>query len=272
MITLLGVFMIIVGAANGLSIAGSSIQVNSGWKIVIVIIGAALMCFGAYLTWREAVSEKKTDASSSERQGVITNKLSGIQVFDEVNTAFLDIKSRILKGDIKVVQAELIQHSSERAHTLVRALADVGAGIKLYLQHPDTLSIICGDLKQRVTARLGLYPQDLEGQNYKGDLQIYLYKTPASFNGVRLLKKDGSFLLLLSWYTYKSYVPLNNLIDSKFGGSANPCLVIDSAHPEYTHFNNFFNDLINSCEKQGTPPVFQMKNGKYEWLSGWPVD
>jgi hypothetical protein len=194
---------------------------------------------------------------------------SSIRAFDEVNSAFLTIKNDVLKGDLKVTHAELIQHSSERAFTLVSALAGTQANIQLHLQHPDTLDAICGDLKPRVTSRLSLYPQNLEQQDYKGKFEIYLYKTPAAFNGVRLWNADGTVLMILSWYAYVSNKPLTNLIDSKFRGSENPCLLVDSHCPEYSHFKLFFDHLITSCKSQGSPPVFKMENGKPEWLSDW---
>lgn len=198
-------------------------------------------------------------------------KQANIQVFDEVNAAFLAIKNSILKGELKITDAELIQHSSERAFRLASALAGTQANIRLYLQHPATLDIVCNDLKGRVIARLNLYPPELERQKYKGKLQIYLYRTPASFNGIRLRKEDGSSLILLSWYTYVSNAPLFNLMESSFRGSENPCFLVDDTYSGFTHVGLFFDELVTSCEKQCSPPVFKIENGVPEWAPGWPI-
>lgn len=195
-------------------------------------------------------------------------KSAVIQAYDEVNRAFLTIKDNVLQGDLKITHAEFIQHSSERAFTLINALLNKQADIQLYIQHPETLDNICGELKLRVTSRLNVY-QNLERLKYKGKLQIYLYRTPASFNGLRLRKEDGTVLMVLSWYNYVSDKPLTNLVDNKFRGSENPCFVLDDSHPKYSYFKNFFDDLIISCESQGTLPVFQMENGIGKWHSGW---
>ena len=63
-IILLGAAMIIIGAANGLSIGGNSIQISNEWKVAIVIIGAVLLGFGGYLVWRESVSGKAIRSSA----------------------------------------------------------------------------------------------------------------------------------------------------------------------------------------------------------------
>jgi hypothetical protein len=196
---------------------------------------------------------------------------SDLRAFDEVNSAFLALKNEVLKGNLKITRAEFIQHSSERAFSFVNALAAKQADIRLYLQHPETLDVLCGDLKVRVTARIDSYSQHLSRQKYKGKFQTHLYKTPASFNGVRLCKEDGSALLVLSWYVYLSNKPLTNLIHSKFGGSENPCFVMADTYPEYSHFNLLFDNLVSSCETQSVSPVFQMDNGICEWQPGWPA-
>jgi hypothetical protein len=269
-ITVLGVALVILGLTNEVTIGGTSLTISGGWKVAtVIVIGVGLIGVGIYLVWREAPGQRPpaSDAAAAASGG----KPADVRAFDEMNTAFLDIKKRVEKGDLKITSAELIQHSSERAITLVMALARENVNIKLYLQHPDTLDVVCGDLKPRVLSRVSLYPQEMEGINYRGSFQIFFYKTPAALNGFRLTKRDGTSLLALGWYTYKSYKPLTNLVNSKFGGSANPCLIMDSTHPEYANFSRFFDDLIGSCERQGTPPVFRMNNGKYEWLAGWPT-
>lgn len=270
-VTLLGVAMIIVGAANGLSVAGSTIQVSDSLKIPTMVIGFALMAFGAYLVWRETggAAPAARRAAGAPGDDAATGA-GGLEVFDAFDAAFPALKTRIRNGGLKVARAELIQHSSERAYLLVRELAFAQADISLYLQHPETLNTLCSDLRQRVISRLKLYPQDLVDLNYRAKFQIYLYRTPASFNGLRIWEKDGGSVIALSWYTYKNYEPLSSLAECKFGGSANPCLVIDSTHKDYRIFKDFFEDFLNSCEKQGRPPVFQMTDGKGEWQAGWP--
>jgi von Hippel-Lindau disease tumor suppressor protein len=63
-VILLGAAMIIIGAANGLSIGGNSVQISNEWKVAIVIIGGGLLCFGGYLVWREPGSGKATKSSA----------------------------------------------------------------------------------------------------------------------------------------------------------------------------------------------------------------
>lgn len=186
---------------------------------------------------------------------------AGVVSFDEVNSAFISLKNDILRGGLKVARAELIQHSSERAFTLVSALADARADVTLYLQHPDTLDILCSDLKQRVTTRLDLYRRELQRQKYGGKFRIFLYKTPASLNGLRLWLDDGGVLLALSWYTYVDDEPPDDLRRSKFRGSANPCLLMDSSHPNFSYFDHFFTDLVRSCEAQAPAPYLHTEGG-----------
>lgn len=206
-------------------------------------------------------------ANTIRRLGRLHTK---VETYHEVYAAFMRIKEKILDREWTLDRAELIQHSSERASTLVSALADIQTDIKLYLQHPETVDTVCSELRPRLTSRLRFYPHELKSHNYEGNLQIYLYKTPASFDGIRLWKKDKTVLLVMGWYTYLSEVPLTDLTESKFRGSENPCFTMDNSHPHYRHFAKFFDDLVSSCATQGTPPVFQMSNGAFAWLPGWP--
>ncbi|MCA2553143.1 MAG: hypothetical protein IM466_05210 [Microcystis sp. M04BS1] len=205
----------------------------------------------------DSINNLKTEINSFKREVEFRDK-----TYDMISTAFSDIKNEINNKKIKIKSAELIQHSSERAHPLILALIDNGADIELFLQDFDIAETLCGvDFSKRINLRAKKYPQELKDRNYRNNFKLYLYQSPASLNAVRLTTTTDERILFLGWYTYSHEGVQNPQTEITIAGGDNPCMRLHTLHPTFHYFDNLFETQVRKFRSQGSIK-FQMSNGE----------
>ena len=201
-----------------------------------------------------AISPAVTQILRAIRKATSTPKRAsgvGIESFPDMGTAFQVFGERVASNKLQVSAAELMQHSSEQASGFVRQLAKAGANIELFLQHPRTAQQIApGHTVPRIEYRISGHASALSAVRYKGDFRVYLYEAPASVDGVRLVTRDDNRILVLGWYAYFHTGPVKKLSDCQINGAEKPCIAINSKHPDFDSFNEFFDDLLNNHRSQ----------------------
>jgi hypothetical protein len=204
-----------------------------------------------------------TEFQRTRQSKQVPDGSSTIEAFAEIHFAFAKFSEKLAGGNLSITKAELIQHSSERASPLVLALAKGNADIDLLLQDFKTAEVLSPPLYvSGIRKRFEGYQQLLERINYRKEFKLYLYKTPASVDGVRLKTPNGEVILILGWYGYYHKGIMADLGPSKVGGAENPCIVINSAHRDFKHFDEFFEDLLINYKSQTEAPALHMGRGR----------
>jgi hypothetical protein len=178
--------------------------------------------------------------------------------YPTISDAFSDLKTAIDSRHLKIDKAELIQHSSERIHTLVEILIEKDVNIELFIQAYSTAGKICGS---KIVNRINLRAEQYEGElkNYKGNFNLFFYESPASLDAIRLTTSSGEIILFLGWYTYAHEGNTNDKTDIISGGN-NPCVRVDTTSPNFHHFNKLFDNQSNKFKSQGEIKL-QKENG-----------
>jgi hypothetical protein len=177
-----------------------------------------------------------------------------------ISNAFSELINDINSKKIKVDKAELIQHSSERIHTLIETLIEKGANIELFLQDYSTAKQLCGsEFVKRIEMRAERYQGEL--QNYKGNFNLFFYESPASLDAIKLITSSGETILFLGWYTYAHEGKKTDKTEIIISGGNNPCVRVDTTNPNFHHFNKLFEGQSNKFKSQGEIKL-QMEDGK----------
>lgn len=217
------------------------------WLACVIVL--ALIAPG-WIVWRR--SKVGYTRRLAAQAGELTRH---VEVFSEALDAFSSVRKRIDASTLELERCELIQHSSGDAQPLVQALIRAKVNVKLFVQDPATAAILCPTLVPGINQRLARYPGEIP-RSYPGRFIVYRYKSPASLNAVRLTKKDGASLLLLSWYSFGGGGPQSTLQDLEIQGTKhNPCFLIESTHPQFATANDFFDRILRSYEAQEPHPM-----------------
>ncbi len=189
-----------------------------------------------------------------------------IEVLEDGMSAVNKIRDQVRTKRLLVEQCDLIQHSSEDAQPLVKALLNAGTktNLRLFVQDPETAAVLWPGLVHAIDNRLASYYREVP-QDYAGRVCIYRYKTPAAFNGIRLELADGTKLLLVSWYLSASKGSSVTFKNMYFRVTKhNPCLLVKSNHPDFAHINDFFDRVVESAIIQETQPITLPTNATYQ--------
>jgi hypothetical protein len=93
-IIVLGVVLLIVGAADSLVVGSYSLHMSAIWKAAIGIIGFGFICFGVYLVWRESVPAKSL---KSTKVSSISHPLRSIHGEHEALLIFANASHRTIE-------------------------------------------------------------------------------------------------------------------------------------------------------------------------------
>ena len=220
------------------------------WEPAIALMGALAVFLGS-------------EVESARRSKPQTAAATHVETYAQIHTAFARFSNMVADGRLPVAKAEFIQHSSERASNFILALARAGADVELFLQEPDTALRLSPPLFEAgIRRRIDGYEQPLNRITYRKEFKLYLYKTPASVNAVRLRASNNEVILILGWYAYYHMGAPASLNQSQVGGGENPCIVINSAHRDFRHFEEFFEDLLTTYKSQTAAPVRHMSAGR----------
>lgn len=171
-----------------------------------------------------------------------------------MSSAFSDIIEKIRRKEIKVISAELIQHSSEVAYPLISAFLEHEVDTELYLQDYDTALQLCGKrIQARIEMRAGSYSQIIQETNFTSKFVLRQYQSPASLNGTKLKLNSGDRILILGWYTYSCDGRQALLAEQTINGGDLPCIQLHSAHYHYKYFEGMFDKLKGKYGRQGDP-------------------
>jgi hypothetical protein len=171
-----------------------------------------------------------------------------------ISRAFSDINAQIKQNEIQVMNAELIQHSSEVASHLISALLDQGADTELYLQDYDTAEQLCGEaFRTRISMRAATYPQFIQEKNFTNRFVLRQYQSPASLNGAKFKLNNSDRILILGWYTYTCDGRQALLAGQTINGGDNPCIKLHSTDNDYKYFERMFDNLKEKYCRQGDP-------------------
>jgi hypothetical protein len=173
---------------------------------------------------------------------------------DSMTSAFSDIIGKIRRKEIKVINAELIQHSSEAAFPLIKSFLEHEVDTELYLQDYDTALQLCGEgIRMRISMRAGRYSQIIQEKNFTNKFVLKQYQSPASLNGARLKLSSGDRILILGWYTYSCDGRQASLAEQTINGCDLPCIQLHSADHDYKYFEGMFDMLKGKYGSQGDP-------------------
>lgn len=188
----------------------------------------------------------------------ITNNKTALQLpprsYDSMSSAFSDVIGQILRNEIQVTNAELIQHSSEVAHQLILSLLSRGVDTELYLQDYETAMQLCGEgIRTRISMRVACYPRIIQEMNFVNRFVLKQYKSPASLNGLRLRLNNGDRVLILGWYTYTFDGIHASLPEQTINGGDLPCVKLFSSDQDYKYFESMFDKLKGKYCSQCAP-------------------
>jgi len=199
---------------------------------------------------------KGLNRSSSNEES--TNDKSYLQLpprsHDSISSAFSDVIGQIRRNQIQVMNAELIQHSSEVAHQLILSLLSHGVDTELYLQDYETAMQLCGEgIRTRISMRVACYPRIIQEMNFANRFVLKQYQSPASLNGVRLRLNNGDRVLILGWYTYTCDGGHPSLAEQTINGGDLPCIKLHSSDHDYKYFEGMFDKLKGKYSNQRDP-------------------
>jgi hypothetical protein len=248
-------------------------------RAFFICLGGGLAVFAVSCTIQTALFSAATDRRIDRTREDILNSVQGlresiitsdmnVRLFAQTKEAYDYLCHDIQHHALQAKSAQFVQHSSERASHLILALAKhcPACEIELFLQEPEISEKLCSLRKERITLRMAFFESELSERRFSGRFRLYLYRTPASVNACRIQRTDSTAVLVFSLYSYQSDVPLGgdgDLHKSRLIGGENPCIVIESKHSEFSHFNDWFEGILHSHHQQCPKPAHSMVNRRW---------
>lgn len=151
------------------------------------------------------------------------------------NKLYEELIDRVVQQQIPPKEVIFIQHSGCTVVPVICKLLERGINVTLYQQNPNVDILAESDSLRR---RIEGVPEDIEtrmknAREFKGDLTIKWFRTPAS---IRAVLVKGKFLetLIVSWYIY-GFDSENKQL--KIRGSENPAILLNK--DSSTKFEDF---------------------------------